>query len=104
MIKTTKLMFWLLFHFAVLQFAIVMMVAAVYPVHAQNPQVEELTRRITSLETLNLDHRLTVIETLLNDIHGDHWGQQMTMGGTALLILERAVQAFRKKVKEEDEE
>ena len=100
----TKLFTFLLFHISVLTFAGVLFIAAVVPnVRAQNVlQVEDLSRRITSLEGLNLDHRLTIIETLLNDLHSDHWTHTGTMIGTALLILERGARAVAKKVKEED--
>lgn len=93
----------LTFHFATALFAVVLLLSAIVPpVHAQPEQMAELTRRMDSLESLNLDHRLTVIETMLADLKSDHWTHLGTMAGTALLILERAARALRRDVKEID--
>lgn len=83
-------------------FAVTLIASAVFPVHAQQePVVEDLNRRISTLEGMNLDHRLTVIETLLNDLHNNSWTHVGTMIGTAVLIIERATQRLRKNMNEE---
>jgi len=63
----------------------------------QRYEVTELERRINSMESLNLDHRLTVIETLLLDLQNSSTWSRFTMGGTGLLIAERVVAALRRK-------
>ena len=93
--------FWL-FHGAVFAYAIILLTLAIAPAFAQSVQQFQITeheRRITSIEslTMSLDHRLTVIETLLNDLQSGTLLNRMTMGGTALLIAERAIAVMRKK-------
>jgi phenylpyruvate tautomerase PptA (4-oxalocrotonate tautomerase family) len=104
-LREAKLFGFLLFNVSVMFFALVLILAAVFPAKAQSPAgMAELARRITDLEALNLDHRLTVIETILNDLHSDHWTHLGTMIGTGLLILERGARAINKKVSSEDAE
>ena len=89
------------FNVSVMVFAVTLILAGIFPAHAQSPIViQDLARRITDLEALNLDHRLTVIETILNDLHADHWTHLGTMVGTGLLIMERAARAVTKKAQE----
>jgi len=92
-----------LFHFIVLAFALNLLLFALIPVHAQNSVERELDRRITSIENLNLDHRLTVIETLLNDLKDESLWHKGSTIGTGLLILERGVWALKKKNDKEEE-
>jgi hypothetical protein len=105
--RTFRLLSFMIFHWGVVVFALILLATTMAPMVGQvreNPEVEDLTRRVGNIESLNLDHRLTVIETLLNEVHGDHVPHLLTMGGTALLILERAVKAMSKRVQEEDGE
>lgn len=99
--REAKLLAFFTFNISVMFFALVLIITAGFDVHAQTTvEVEDLARRITSMEALNLDHRLTIIETLLNDLHSDHWTHLGTMVGTGLLILERGARAIGKKVNE----
>lgn len=98
-----ELFSFILFNICVFLYAVVLMVTAVYPVHAQNrEEVSDLQRRVSSIEALNLDHRLTVIETMLTDLHSD-WTRTGSLVGVALLIAERAAQAVKQKIREADE-
>lgn len=99
--RDLKLFIWGVFHASVFLFACVLLIAPFVQVHAQNHlEVEDLSRRITTLEGLNLDHRLTVIETLLNNLNDSKWPNGITTGGVGLLIFERVFFAVKKKVKE----
>lgn len=91
------------FHVGIILFAITLLCAGFFPAaRAQQAAVmQDLTRRVETIESLNLDHRLTVIETKLDNLLGDHWTHLGTMVGTALLMLERAARAVAKKTAEE---
>lgn len=101
--KKLKLGVFMLVQIAMSFFALVLITTALMsPLRAQLrvQQETDLERRVEMLESLNLDHRLTVIETLLNDLHSDHWTHLGTMLGTGLLILERGARAIKEKSKE----
>jgi len=90
---------YLIFHLLVCAYAVALLIGAI-SVRAQPIQqfeITELERRITSIEALNLDHRLTIIETILNEINSQKIFDRLTMGGTGLLIAERVVNTLRKK-------
>jgi len=92
-----------LFHWLVIGYAVVLL-WGVFAVQAQSsPQLQELQHRVTSLEELQLDHRLTVIETILRDLQSSSLWHQLTMGGTGLLLGERAIAVLRRKKGEEEE-
>lgn len=94
----------LTFHILVGGYALFLLINATL-VHAQDPyQLAELQRRIGSIEGLNLDHRLTVLETLLQDVQTSNFLNRFTMGGTGLLIGERVVAAIRRKTLTDDKE
>lgn len=97
-----KLFGFMLFHISVGLFALVLMITAVFPLRAESPQVTELERRVTNIEALQLDHRLTVIETMLKDLVSDHWTHEGTMLGVGLLTMERVARAIQKKIKNEE--
>lgn len=100
--RDAKLFGYLLFNVGVMLFAGILLLTAAFPASAQSHlEVQDLDRRVTSIEGLNLDHRLTVIETLLTNLNSDHWTHLGTMIGTGLLILERGARAISKKVEEE---
>jgi len=57
----------------------------------------EVDRRLDNLEKLNLDHRLTVIETLLTEQReASRWGL-WSMGGVGLLLGEAAIRVAKRK-------
>ncbi len=93
---------WLLFHFLVASFAVLLSSLSLFPVQAQTVtqvQLTELERRVGAFEGLNLDHRLTAIETLLTS--EDTW-HRFSMGGTGLLIFERVFWVVRRRKQPED--
>ena len=80
-------------------FGLFLLAISVFPVRAQTAvqvEINELGRRMTGFESLNLDHRLTSIEALLSS--EDVW-HRFSMGGIGLLISERAAaRLFRKQM------
>jgi hypothetical protein len=95
---TFKLGFWMLLHMAVLCFAGFMMIVSVYPVYAQR-DAQDLGQRIGSDE-LTFDHRLTVIETKLDN---DTFSHNMSLSGIALLLGEKMITILKKRVKGDTE-
>ena len=94
------------FHCAMVLFAVVLIATAVYPpVHAQT-QVQELARRVTTLENMDLSGQLAAIHQQLLDMReaGKQRDADWKPLGTAIaagaLVLERAVRAMTGKVKE----
>lgn len=58
-------------------------------------RLEELYRRVSAIEALNIDKRLAVIEELLKSVNSQTvWGP-MSMGGVALLLLREAYASMR---------
>lgn len=117
MMRDMKLLGYMVFHLCVVLFAFTLLAGAFdFKAFAQpREQVEDLTRRVATMESLNLDHRLTIMETMLSGVASDlrdlkksaeergaDWTRIGTVAGTALLILERAFRAIAGKVKEED--
>ena len=105
MFKEVKLLSFFAFNIGVCFFALVLLIAAAFPSKAiaQQSAISELDRRITSIEALNLDHRLTIIETMLEEVHSDRWTHTGSMVGVGLLLLKEAVEAIVKRIKVEDE-
>lgn len=62
-------------------------------------QVSEIEKRITTLEQLNLDRRLTVIETLLKELNSNTFWGPASMGGVGILILKEVYMALGRKRK-----
>jgi hypothetical protein len=98
-VKSFRRALWLLFHFLVASFAVLLVLVSLFPlrVKAQSAlqvQITDIERRVGNFETLNLDHRLTAIETLLSS--EDTW-HRFSMGGTGLLICERIFVTFRRR-------
>lgn len=58
-------------------------------------QLEELERRVNDLEQLQLDHRLTVLETIQRETESTDLLMKLTSGGTGILLLEAGVRIFR---------
>lgn len=93
----------MVFHAMVMLLGITLVIGALFPVHAQKADYNDLTRRVESLESLQVDHRLTVIETKLDAVLSNSWVHIAGSGGIGLLLLKEAIQAVKKKVKAEEE-
>ncbi len=93
------------FHLLVGAYAVMLTMFSVFTpvIHAQHviPSTE-VDRRLDEIEKLNLDHRVTIIETTLQDLVSNFSWYRVTSGGTGLLLME-AVYRHTKKKKEEDE-
>lgn len=59
---------------------------------------DDLERRVTKLEDQNLEHRVTVMETILADLQNSALWQRLNMGGTGLLIAEAVTRTVKRKV------
>lgn len=95
------------FHILVGAYAVMLMLFSLFGpvVHAQHVTditPSELERRLNVLDALNLDHRVTVMETTLQDLINSIGWYKLTSGGTGLLLME-AVYRHTKKKKEEEE-
>jgi hypothetical protein len=103
--KEAKLLGFFTFNICVCLFALILLLTAVFPTKAaaQSNAISQLDRRVTSIEALNLDHRLTVIETMLEEVHSDRWTHTGSMVGVGLLLIKEAVEAIVKRIKIEDE-
>lgn len=60
------------------------------PKSVEDYRLETLDKRITNIEALGIDHRLTVIETLLAAIDKATTWNIFSMGGTGVLLVEMA--------------
>ncbi len=82
----------------------------VYVAHAQQAdriqrlldQKDDIERRIRELESLNLDHRLTVIETLLRDQENNGRWMLLSSGGVGLLLAEAVFRTTKKRLRGEE--
>ena len=63
-----------------------------------NYQREELERRVSILESQNLEHRVTVMETILIDLQSNAVWLRFNMGGTGLLIAEAVTRTVRRRI------
>lgn len=74
--------------------------------HAQQSQVQvldyELTHRVERIEKLDLDHRLTVIETNEQDAKDNALWYKLSSGGTGILLLDAIMRYLNKRNKEEE--
>lgn len=100
--KSLKVFLFYWFHILVSVYAVLLVMLSIESVVAkaqpvQQYQITEVERRVSSIETLNLDHRLTIIETILTELNTSKIFDRLTMGGTGLLIVERVVMAMRKR-------
>lgn len=99
------------FHTAVILYSLLLIMLAI-PVWGQGSryipqsnsvtdyQIQNLDRRISTIEALNLDKRLAVIEALLSDVKGGTLWSQLSMGGVGLILLKEAVNAVKKRKEE----
>lgn len=96
------------FHILVGAYAVMLMLFSLFSpiVHAQHVietiTPSELERRLNVLDALNLDHRVTVIETTLQDLINSIGWYKLTSGGTGLLLMEAVYRHTKKKKEEED--
>jgi len=100
--KTFKSALFYWFHILVSAYAVLLMMLSLESIVARAQPVEQyqitdLERRVASIEILNLDHRLTIMETILNELNTGKIFDRLTMGGTGLLITERVVMVLRKR-------
>ena len=106
--KPFKLYSFMVFNVVVSLFAVVLMVMSFVPIIAAQPQqqveIEDFGRRVAGFESLNLDHRLTVIETLLKEDQDNEWKHSATGIGTGLLIVHTAYREVRKRIQDEDKD
>jgi len=104
------LMMYMVFHILVVSFGLFMVCMGALPKEAfaqREPaqyQIDDLTRRVDGIEGLQLDHRLTVIETTLKEIQDTGWKPSVTAIGMGLLIAERAVMQVKKRMNIEGED
>lgn len=72
------------------------------PLHVfgQENAHDDLERRVTAIESQNLEHRMTVMETTLVDLQNSALWMRMNMAGTGLLIAEAVTRAVNKRKKE----
>jgi hypothetical protein len=96
----------MVFHILVVSFGLFMICMGVLPGKAfaqREPsqyQIDNLQKRVDGIEGLQLDHRLTVIETTLKEMQDSGWKPSITAIGMGLLVAERAVMAVRGRLKE----
>lgn len=107
--KLFKLYSFMVFNVVVSLFAVVLIVMSFVPVIAAQPlpkqvEIEDLERRVAGFESLNLDHRLTVIETILKEDQDNEWKSSATGIGTGLLIVHTAYREVRKRIQDEDKD
>ncbi len=96
-----------IFHIFVGAYAVMLTMFSVFtPVHAQRlnePLISpsEVNRRLDDIEKLNLDHRLTITETTLQELVSNFSWYRVTSGGTGLLLMEAVYRHTKKKREEE---
>ncbi len=94
---------------AVMAFAFVLIGLPWIPVFAQRQigvtqddrDIGEINRRLNQYDQLQLDRRLTVLETNQQESKDNALWYKLTSGGTGLLILEAALRRMNKPKEEE---
>lgn len=92
----------------VLVFGTMLVIACSYSlVHAQSieTRIESLEKESFSTK-LDVDHRLTVLETLLKDLQESTTWFKISTGGTGLLIIKASLEVLgvRNKAREQEDE
>lgn len=98
----------LFFRPIVLLFGVLLVIAPAFSTLAQRrestdepyvgySQLPELNRRVASLEAQQLDHRVTVLETIQADIENHFFWANAGSAGTGLLIIEACIRLARRK-------
>lgn len=95
------------FHVLMGAYAILLMSAAVFntPLMAQRqapsyqaaPEIQNLEERVRVIEDLKIDHRLTVIETLLRDLDSSSTWFRVSTGGTGALLAKAVYDQMTRK-------
>lgn len=96
----------------VLAFAMLLVGAPWIPVYAQHPRgitqddrdIGEINRRLNGFDGLQIEHRLSMVETLIQDLKDQALWNKLTTTGTGLLLGERAIMAIGLRRKEEKED
>ena len=89
-------------------YAMMLIVLPMVPVHAQRPtpqQIEvfdgaELGHRMDTIERLNLDRRVTILETIVQDAKDNSIWYKGSSVGTGILLLEAVFRFISKKEEE----
>jgi len=99
-----------LFHIFVAIYAVMLMLSSVFiPLKAQHPSptitqesAVDIERRLDTIDRMNLDHRLTIIETTLTDMVSNFTWYRISSGGTGLLLAEAVFRHAKKRINTED--
>ena len=93
-------------HGAILAYAVLLVILAI-PVRGQRIstlqqsnavaeyEIQNLDKRISTIEALNLDRRLSVIEALLKDVNGGQVWSQLSMGGVGMLMIREVIKVLQ---------
>ncbi len=73
------------------------------PVTQDDRDIGEINRRLNEIDNLKIPQRLSVLETLVQDLKDQALWTKLTTTGTGLLLGERAFLAMSKKRKEDEE-
>jgi hypothetical protein len=84
-------------------YGLFMLMAVVFPpLHSQSrvesEQQSDLERRIAALESMNVDHRLTILETIRQESEDSLLWSRVSTGGMGLLVMERMAGILRKRI------
>lgn len=74
------------------------------PVTPEDRDIGEINRHLNSIDSLDIQRRLTVLETILQESRDAALVQKLSSVGTGLLLGERALRIIVKKRKEDEEE
>lgn len=92
---------------AVVVYAVCLILLPWVPLHAQRPsqQIEvfdgtELGHRMDTIERLNLDRRVTILETIVQDAKDNSIWYKGSSVGTGILLLEAVFRFISKKEEE----
>ena len=69
-----------------------------------NIRIDELDRRVQAIESLRIDVRLAVIESLVKETNSNSFWGPMSMGGIGLLALREAIKAYRERNARDDDD
>lgn len=95
----------------VLAFAMLLVGAPWIPVYAQGQHsitqddrdIGEINRRLNGFDNIQIEHRLSMVEILIQDLRDQAMWNKLTTTGTGLLLGERAIMAIGRKRREEEE-
>lgn len=64
---------------------------------------DDLSRRVDNIEKLNIERRLTVLETIEQDAKDNSLWYKLSSGGTGILLLEAIARFLERRKKEEED-